>query len=413
MKLKPKGRKIYRYKTRFERLKGFFRNSGAVVMTIAGTAVLVFVGYSVGGPVMKFLEEQKVISPAGDSAAETMPSTQPTEPSAAQTAASVPETTAPPETQPQEPELPEFLQMQAAVLAPDALTTAQNLRDAVAALPEGTTHVFVPLKTEGGSLHYASAVEDAGMSGAVVSAMPLTEIHTIISEAGFVPAAAVNVLDDSIYPQTFADAAYTLAGSSERWLNASPENGGKPLLSPFSPLTKEYLSELAAEISGAGFQLILCEGLEFPDFSEEDLALLDPRAGSADRGTALVHLVSAMQEAAGNAVFCVAVDGIELLSGKPDLLSTGTPLTADAVAAAVPAGADMTLADMQAKLGDIPCIPMYTESADTARGSYIIRQKNVISQTTEPTETTESTETTEPNETTEPTETTASETVSE
>ncbi len=401
MKLKPKGRKIYRYKTRFERLKGFLRNSGAIVMTIAGTAVLVFVGYSVGGPVMKFLEEQNVIAPAGDSVAETMSTTQPTETSAAQTEASVPETTAPSETLPQETELPEYLQMQACVLVPDALSTAQDLRDALSALPAGTTHVFVPLKTEGGSLHYASAVEDSGMSGAVVAAMPLMEIHTIISEAGFVPAAAVNALEDSIYPQTFADAAYTLAGSSERWLDASPENGGKPRLSPFSPLTKEYLSELAAEIFGAGFQLILCEGLCFPDFSEDDLALLDPRAGSPDRGTALVHLVSAMQEAAGDAVFCVALDGAELLSGKPDILSSGAPLTADAAAVTVPAGADMQLADMQAKLGDIPCIPMYTERADTAHGSYILRQKTAIPQTTEPTEITE------------PTQTTASETVSE
>ena len=62
-KLKPKGRKIYRYKTRFERVKGFFRNSGAVVMTIAGIGVLVFVGYSVGGPIMRFLEEQRFLTP--------------------------------------------------------------------------------------------------------------------------------------------------------------------------------------------------------------------------------------------------------------------------------------------------------------------------------------------------------------
>ncbi len=411
MKLKPKGRKIYRYKTRFERLKGFFRNSGAIIMTIAGTAVLVFVGYSVGGPVMRFLEEQNVIAPAGDSVAETMPTAESTEPSVQQTEASVSDTTAPSETLPQETDLPESLRMQGCVLAPDALSTAQNLRDALSALPAGTTHVFVPLKTAGGSLHYASAVEDSGMSGAVVAAMPLMEIHTIISEAGFVPAAVVNALDDSVYPQTFADAAYTLAGSSERWLDASPENGGKPLLSPFSPLTKEYLSELAAEISGAGFQLILCEGLDFPDFSEDDLALLDPRAGSPDRGAALVHLVSAMQEAAGDAVFCIAVDGTELLSGKPDILSSGAPLTADAAAVAIPAGGDFPLAEMQAKLGDIPCIPMFTDNAAAGASSYILRQKTEIPKTTEPTEITEQTETTEPTETTE--QTTASELVSE
>lgn len=377
MKLKPKGRKIYRYKTRFERLKGFLRNSGAVVMTIAGIGVLVFVGYSAGGPIVRFLEEQKILMPASSTAETTAEPTETQETSAA--ASDVPEETS----------LPAAVQtrMQGCVLAPEALFTEGALRDAVTGVPEGTTHVFVPLKAEGGSLYFAAASQDAGVSGAVVAAMPLENIRRIISEAGYIPSAVINTLEDTIYPQAFPESGYTIAGSSECWLNAD----GKPMLSPFSPIAQDYLCTLTAEIADADFEVILCEGLSFPDFSENDLAVLDPRAGAPDRGTALAQLFNSMKEAAGDTQIIVSIDGAQLLAGNAEILNAGTQIAPDHAAVTVQSGAETRLSAMQELLGEIPCIFQFEEQSRKAdEVNCILRQDHGMQGTAEQPDTTES-----------------------
>ena len=63
MRFKPKGHKIYHQKTRFERLRAFVSNTGAVILTLAIMGVLGFVGYSAGGPVLRFLQDSHVLSP--------------------------------------------------------------------------------------------------------------------------------------------------------------------------------------------------------------------------------------------------------------------------------------------------------------------------------------------------------------
>ncbi len=397
MKLKPKGRKIYRYKTRFQRLKGFFRNSGAVVMTAAGIAVLVFVGYSAGGPIMEFLEEQEIIAPATEPAADM---TEPPE-TASMPAASLDETTIPEETEP--PAKQDTVQGYR--LAVSALSTEQALRDALAAVPAGITHIFVPLKERGGALYYATAQQDAAASGAVKAAMPLETIHSVISEAGFIPAAVLSILEDHIYPQTFAEAGYTISGSSEHWLDAAPEEEGKPWLSPFSPIAEDYLCSLTAEIADAGFAVILCEDMVFPEFSENDLELLDPRAGAADRGTSLAQLFNSLQESAGDSEICLGLDGAQVLVGDADILHSGTAIAPDAAVISMPSGMLAQLPAVQTELGSIPCIPQWEDTAQPPTdGSCLILQEG--GQTAEPTE-----ETTEP--TDEAAETTASEAAAE
>lgn len=364
MKLKPKGRKIYRQKTRFERLKGFFRNTGAVIGTVAGVAAIVFVGYSAGGPVIEFLEEQGILTAA------TSPTGEPDETdvmTTAETEASGTEA---------DPSVQEAFVMSGYYLDAEALSTQQTLRTALASVPMGITHVIVPLKTAGGNLHYATTIADASTSRTVVAATGLSVIYETISEQGYTPVAAINAFEDPIYPEVYADAAYRIAGTQERWLDDTPENGGKPWLSPFSDLAIDYLASLTAEAAQAGFPVILCEGLTFPQFSEEDLTLLDPRAGSADRGTALVNAANAMQEAAGDAVFLAAVDGEALRSGDADLFSAGKPLLADAVLVTLTEETAADKAQITAALQDMTWIPMLPGDGSALSaaidGSYIL-----------------------------------------
>ena len=319
MKFKPQGRKIYRKKTKFDKMQDFKSNTSAIIGTIIAIVVFVFVGYSIGGPVIQFLQESHILTVPNE-VEETVPVTEVREvPTEEVTETQAP--TAPPV------KLPDI---RGYALNTSALLTQSSLEGALQAVPEGITHVLVPLKTAGGGLYYASALPDAAKSGAVQAAIPLQAIHDTVEKAGFFPVAVVNALDDTIYPQAYPEAGFRYA-TGELWLDAAPEKGGVPHMSPFSEMARDYLSNLAAEIRLAGFRTIICEGLTFPDFTEEQLGVLDERVGDAERYTGLVKLVEKMQEAAPHTEFYVQLDGNAVMHGRTDGLTASEALEVEAV----------------------------------------------------------------------------------
>ena len=326
MKLKPKGRKIYRAKSRSERLRAFGSNTGAVILTILLVAVLGFVGYSAGGPVLRFLQDRQILpppeasaEPLESSAAETIPTESGTEAEESAPA----ESPAEPSELPSEiigldiPEAPEIRGYQ---LPTAALSTKDVLEAEVSRIPADATHILVPLKVKGGSLYYATTLEDGAK--AVQAAMPLASIYETVKRRGAEPVAVINTLEDQIYPMTYQDASYRMAGSGARWLDPA----GAVWMAPYSGLTVDYLSNIAKEAGDAGFRSVLCEGLVFPDFPEADVNNLDPRCTAPDRYTALVKLVESMQNAAPDAQFYIRIDGLDVLTNHRDAVTAADHL---------------------------------------------------------------------------------------
>jgi hypothetical protein len=225
------------------------------------------------------------------------------------------------------------------------------------------------------------------MSGAVVAALPLETIYTAISQSGCIPVAAVNTLEDSIYPLNFASAAYQIAGSGERWLDAASEDGGKPWLSPFSDFTLAYLSDVAGELADAGFTVILCEGLTFPAFSESDAAQLDPRATAPDRYTALADVVTAMEREAENVDFWVEIDGDEALAGQSEVLQALDGMAISGVLFQVSAESVSETKQLEALAAGMTCIFMgeddSTSDVVTKQENYVICEEGMMAELTE------------------------------
>ncbi len=374
MKFKPKGRKIYREKTRFERLRAFRSNTGAILVTVLCAGVLGFVGYSAGGPVLRFLQEQNVLS-APKEHTETTEAAQTAQPEtilSAELTEPVTEAPAPPTEAPTEMQSDAVaLEMRGLELSTDALATEETLAAALNAVPAGTTHVLVPLKTAGGTIYYASANADVKRTDAVQAFLPLNTIYDAILKKGFTPVAVINLFEDNLYPKSFMDAAYRIAGSGEYWLDAPPEADGKPWMSPFSDLARQYLAELTSEIYMTGFQEFVCEGLTFPAFTDEQLAQLDPRCGAADRYTALADTVEQLQEAAPNAVFYIGAEGRRILNNESDALSAAQMLT---IAGAVLTVDDATAANadlLRSAAGTIPCILAWQTAVPAGETYYI------------------------------------------
>ena len=268
MKLKPKGRKIYREKSRFERLRTFWSNTDAVVGTVLLIAVLGFVGYSAGGPVLRFLQDKEIIAkPDASSEAAESSAAEQTEPQESGAETETDESAAetePVQTEPMAVEPPAQITMRGYQLPTSALATKDALEAALTEVPEDATHILVPLKVKGGGLYYATKLED-GIK-AVQSAMPLESVCETIKVRSAEPVAVINTLEDQIYPMNFQDASYRMAGSGARWLDPS----GMVWMAPFSGLTVDYLSNIAKEANDAGFRAIVCEGLVFPEFPEAE-----------------------------------------------------------------------------------------------------------------------------------------------
>ncbi|GHU55479.1 hypothetical protein FACS1894132_11640 [Clostridia bacterium] len=198
----------------------------------------------------------------------------------------------------------------------DALNTAL---DSIPKVPLQYNAVVVPLKSKGGALNYATALEIAISARSNQGSLALADIFETISKKGFTPVAEINLLEDSIYPKTFGDTSYTLA-SGASWYDNNPANGGKPWLSPFSTGTKTYLQEVLTEINTAGFTNIILSSACFPPFRPSDLNIVVNPVQGIDRYKAITDLVSSLLANLPESEPTVVVNANDIFNGTADVL---------------------------------------------------------------------------------------------
>ncbi|MBE6876727.1 MAG: hypothetical protein E7496_08450 [Ruminococcus sp.] len=359
MKIKPKGRKIYRRKDRIAYHKKIRHDTGSAVLTILIAGVIGFFGYSAGAPVLKFLQERELLSPPSAHDAETVFSetaqaeTFPEADSASVSAetvqeSAVPETESVPETEPEtEEENLGFVQkapsVQGYLLEASALMTESSLHSALEELPEGISHLLIPLKLKGGNIYYATSVQDAARSNAVQAFIPLSDIYQAVSAKGIEPVALINMLEDSVFPKSYPDAGYLFQDTGDFWTDKSASEGTL-WLSPFSVLTQDYLSAIAEEIETAGFRTIVCDGLKYPNFPRTELPELDPRCSEPERWQYLTDVLTAMRAKASETAFFVRIDGNDTLLGNTESLSAAEAFPADCL---LVSGNPETLQDLE------------------------------------------------------------------
>ncbi len=367
MKIKPKGRKIYRRKDRIAYHKKIRHDTGSAVVTLLIAGVLVFVGYSAGKPVMDFLQERDFLSPPQHpadtvSAEEALSESEPvlSETGEPEEPDTVPET----ETEPETEEIG-FLQkapsMQGYVLEETALLTESSFQNALETLPEGISHLLIPLKVQGGQIYYATSVQDAARSNAVQAFLPLSDIYQAVSAKGIEPVALINTLEDSLFPKSFPDASYLVQETGTPWTDQSSAEP-KLWLSPFSVLTQDYLAALAEELETAGFRIIVCDGLEYPNFPRSDLPLLDSRCSEANREQYLTALLTAMRAKAPESSFFVRISGSEALKGNTETLSAAEAFPADCLLVTVSPEEQNQAAQLKEISNSVPVILEWQDS---------------------------------------------------
>ena len=322
MRRKKKPKRHYKIKRRNE-------NAVKIIAGAAAVAALIFVGYSVAGPIGKYIAsrpDRTETQPWTPTDTDTV-----TDDTAAQTAElpavtditksdiSLPvseeaQTFAAAVTEPAETTVTTVSEQTAALrdggaayyLDPDSMSDADRLDAALDELAaSGCNAVIFPVKTEGGVFHYRTELDFVATvidgNDPIQSELSAADIVKAAESRGLRPVALMSVLNDNNRYGDYRDGSYR-SEDGDTWLDTSPDKGGKPWLSPFDETAQEYLCDIVTELGEAGFDEIICDDFIFPEFRSSDIDMLGEEVSPySDRYQALTSLAVMMNNAGNDA----------------------------------------------------------------------------------------------------------------
>ena len=322
-------KKIFKPKRHYK-IKRRNENAVKIIAGAAAVAALIFVGYSVAGPIGRYIASRP-------DRTETQPWTPTdtdivTDDMAAQTAElpavtditqsdiSLPvseeaQTSAAAVTEPAETTVTTAASEQTAALRdggaayyldPDSMSDADSLDAALDELAaSGCNAVIFPVKTEGGVFHYRTELDFVATvidgNDPIQSELSAADIVKAAESRGLRPVALMSVLYDNNRYGDYRDGSYR-SEDGDTWLDTSPDKGGKPWLSPFDETAQEYLCDIVTELGEAGFDEIICDDFIFPEFRSSDIDMLGEEVSPySDRYQALTSLAVMMNNAGNDA----------------------------------------------------------------------------------------------------------------
>lgn len=303
MKLKNKGRKIYKTKE-----KNYYGKSPAgkffsALLTVVLIGGIGFLGYSVAGPMINYSRKQ------GD---EEIPETTSMEETATEISGDDSDSLVSAAAENQEV-------YRGVILNEYEITDTGTIKNAVGRIPQEQhiEYIGVPLKLPDGHLKYMTDYEE--FPEITDSELTLSEIVSTIKKEGYTPAAYISVFADNIVPEISPQYSYVDSDNILVWRDSDSKTWG----SPFSENYVDYLNFITDEISGAGFKKIICTDIEFPDFNNSDLELLnDSRLKSSGRYTALTQTSDILYDTIteNNSDMLIEVDAADVLSNRSEII---------------------------------------------------------------------------------------------
>ncbi|MBQ8569589.1 MAG: hypothetical protein IJ446_10280 [Oscillospiraceae bacterium] len=322
------GRTVYRNKRTTPASK---RNSVystiKVILCIAGLAVLVFLGYSIGAPIHRYFEERKaekelVAEEADEETNEVSETTAASETVTEQASQVIynPVDIPPEEISSEENSADEAAEFRAGTVSLDVMTDRDQLMAELEALKsEGCTAAVFTLKAEGGSFYYNTQSSFASFAdGIVKSEIYAEDFAAAAKEAGLIPIAAISLLEDHNTYGTKSFGSYKTV-DGDVWY----DDEGRSHLSPYDTNTVDYIADISSEIASAGFEYIICRDVSYPDFSLEDYSQVGEALAFGDRYTALVRVCNAAYNKAVDqgCNIIIEVNAAELIEGKAEVIA--------------------------------------------------------------------------------------------
>lgn len=321
-------KKIFKPKRHYK-IKRRNENAVKIIAGAAAVAALIFVGYSVAGPIGRYIAsrpdrtETQPWTPTDtdvvtdDTAAQTAELPAVTDITQSDISLSVSEeaqTSAAAVTESAETTVTTASEQTAALrdggaayyLDPDSMSDADSLDAALDELAaSGCNAVIFPVKTEGGVFHYRTELDFVATvidgNDPIQSELSASDIVKAAESRGLRPVALMSVLYDNNRYGDYRDGSYR-SEDGDTWLDTSPDKGGKPWLSPFDETAQEYLCDIVTELGEAGFDEIICDDFIFPEFRSSDIDMLGEEVSPySDRYQALTSLAVMMNNAGNDA----------------------------------------------------------------------------------------------------------------
>lgn len=309
--MKNKGIKVKRHRKNFYRKrKSTGRKILEVILVILLLAALVFIGYSVAPPLIKFFSGDKNTSSTSE------PAWTPPETTTSQTESSAVVTTPPATTTEKVPEKPQLLGGTNAITAPNsAIQSTSALKKYLeTAKQSGYKTVIFNLKDDTGHILYKSTVDTIKDNTTIVTGkLTAAQIVKACKEAEITPAATITTLNDHLIPKFIDGTGYRTSDDWE-WLDAAYDKGGQPWATPYSAATVTYLSKITKELSQAGFESIILQDVTFPNFGNYDYSLLPAYLKESARTEKLVELINKCTTTATDSHSFVNIDAANLLT---------------------------------------------------------------------------------------------------
>ena len=287
MKNKKTNIKIKRSKVNlYSKRKNKRKQVLAIVITVVAACALGVLGFGLGKPLVEFFNNRNNSSLTSDSAW-TPPSSEEVSSESVIPSSSEESSEAPVE--------PVRKMTDVYFLPDDAALSSASLNSALAAAKAaGVETVCVTLKNDTGNF-YKSEIKGLDTHNIITGTLTAEQICKAITDAGFIPAAKISTLKDRLCGYKDAtDGGYRITGSGYTWHDDREEKGGKPWLSPFKSETLQFMGEITAELSAAGFKNVIAVNTMYPKFHKEDIStyLSDlPLSDSKSRQDALWNVL--------------------------------------------------------------------------------------------------------------------------
>lgn len=216
----------------------------------------------------------------------------------------------------------------------NAAANMNSLSSALAkAKSSGCSVVAVTLKDTTGHVLYRTSIKEIKDTDAVTGTLTAEQIAQAISKEGLTPAAKINTLLDPL-GSIYVDGNYTFPPEQGGycWYDNKAEKGGKAWMSPFKSQSVSYIGNIASELSKAGFKHVICANTRFPAFFNNDISTYLkhlPLTDSTKRVNALWNIVSSAKGSAekNGAKVWVEISGTNLTADEKS--STDAELVTD------------------------------------------------------------------------------------
>jgi hypothetical protein len=187
----------------------------------------------------------------------------------------------------------------AAYLPLDVIKNSSRLESALAELSaKGIQGVVFDLKDASGIVHYQSGLELVQQNRAQAEdSYDLTQVMAAVREAGLVPVGRIFAFKDATAAGHMYDSAVKYMNSSVNWIDDYQENGGKSWLNPNDREAQDYIISIVEEAAGKGMDVLLLDGVQFPEGFSLELATYG-NTGTLDKSGILAGFLTRARGAA-------------------------------------------------------------------------------------------------------------------